>query len=75
MFLKKALPFPLKEIIYFSDGAASQYKNRKKFSNLCHHKLDFGVKAKWHFSAISHGKGACDGLWGIVKHLAAQASL
>ena len=75
MFLKKALPFPLKEIIYFSDGAASQYKNRKKSSNLCHHKLDFGVKAKWHFSATSHGKGACDGLEGTVKHLAAQASL
>ena len=75
MFLKQALPFPLKKIIYFSDGAASQYKNRKNFSNLCHHELDFDVKAEWHFSATSHGKGACDGLGGTVKCLAARASL
>ena len=75
MFLKEALPFQLKKIIYFSDGAASQYKNRKNFSNLCHHELDFGIKAKWHFSATSHGKGACNGLGGTVKRLAARASL
>ena len=30
-FLKQALPFDLKKIIYFSDEAASQYKNRKNF--------------------------------------------
>lgn len=36
---------------------------------------DFGVKAEWHFSATSHGKGACDGVGGTVKHLAARASL
>lgn len=64
-----------KNIIYFSDGAASQYKNRKTFLNLCYHKDDFGVKAERHFSATSHGKGACDGLGGMVKRLAARASL
>ena len=74
-FLKQKLPFPLKKITYFSDGAASQYKNRKNFNNLCHHELDFGVKAEWHFSATSHGKGACDGLGGTVKRQAARASL
>ena len=74
MFLKEALPFQLKQIVYFSDGAAQQYKNRKNFSNLCHHELDFSVKAEWHFSATSHGKGACDGLGGTVKHLEALAS-
>ena len=61
--------------MYFSDGAASQYKNRKNFLNLCFHKSDFGVPAEWHFSATSHGKGACDGLGGTVKCLAARASL
>ena len=75
IFLKEALPFQLKKIINFSDGAASQYKNRKNYSNLCHHELDLGIKAEWHFSATSHGKGACDGLGGTVKHLAARASL
>lgn len=54
-FLKeKFASLPLK-IFYFSDGAASQYKNRKNFLNLCHHASDFGVPAEWHFSATSHG--------------------
>ena len=72
-FLNKELQ--LKRIIYFSDGAASQYKNRKNFLNLCHHRDDFGISAEWHFSATSHEKGACDGLGGTVKRLAARASL
>lgn len=74
-FLKETLPCKPKKITYFSDGAASQYKNRKNFLNLCHHENDFGVKAEWHFSATSHGKGACDGVGGTVKRLAAKASL
>ena len=76
-FLKSFLPERLQpqKIIYFSDGAASQYKNRKNFMNLCLHKDDFGISAEWHFSATSHGKGACDGLGGTVKRLAARASL
>ena len=71
---RKVSSYPQK-IYYFSDGAASQYKNRKNFINLCHHQEDFGVDAEWHFSATSHGKGACDGLGGTVKRLAARASL
>ena len=74
-FLKPILPFSLKKIIYFSDGAASQYKNRKNFINLCNHEADFGIQAEWHFSATSHGKGASDGVGGTVKHLAARANL
>ena len=64
-----------RKIYYFSDGAASQYKNRKKFINLCFHEADFGVPAEWHFSAKSHGKGMCDGVGGTVKRLAARGSL
>ena len=60
---------------YFSNGAASQYKNRKNFINLCNHQEDFEVNAEWHFSATSLGKGACDGLGGTVKRVAARASL
>ena len=33
------------------------------------------VPAEWHFLATSHGKGACDGVGGTVKHLAALANL
>ena len=65
--------FPAREqprkIIYFSDGAASQY------NNLCYHKEDFGISAEWHFSATSHGKGACDGVGGTAKRLAERSSL
>ena len=43
--------------------------------NLCSHEADFGMKIEWHFSATSHGKGVCDGVGGIVKRLAARASL
>ena len=63
------------KIVYFSDGAGAQYKNRKNFLNLCHHKEDFGISAEWNFSATAHGKGACDGIGGTVKRLAARASL
>lgn len=65
----------IKKIYYFSDGCAGQYKNKKNFINLCHHEKDFGIKAEWHFFATSHGKGACDGLGGLLKRWAAKASL
>ena len=64
-----------KKTICFSDGAASQYKNRKNFINLCLHEDDFGISAEWHFYATSHGKGAFDGVGGSVKRLAARGSL
>ncbi len=50
--LKTIVP-NLEKIYYFSDGAASQYKNRKNFSNLCQHDEDFGVAAEWHFFGTS----------------------
>lgn len=74
-FLKQNLPHKPEKLIYFSDGAASQYKNKSNFLNLCHHEKDFGIKAEWNFFASSHGKNACDGVGGTVKRLAAFASL
>ena len=65
----------LQKIIYFSDGAAAQYKNCKNFQNLCLHKTDFDVDAEWNFFATSHGKSPCDGIGGTVKRLVARASL
>lgn len=76
MLEKVKLHLPqLKNIIYFSDGAAGQYKNCKNFINLCFHEKDFGVKAEWNFFATSHGKSPCDGVGGTVKRLVARASL
>ena len=45
-FLKSRLMPTLQKIFYFSDGSAAQYKNKKNFSNLSHHKQDFGVDAE-----------------------------
>lgn len=65
----------LKTIEYFSDGCVAQYKNRYSFLNLCMHKKDFGVAAKWNFFATSHGKQPCDGIGGTVKRITSKASL
>lgn len=59
--------FGTKKIIFFSDGAPSQYKNKKNFLNLCMFKTDFGIEAEWHFFATSHGKSPCDALGGTFK--------
>ena len=64
-----------KKNFYFSDGCAGQYKNRYNFSNISYHEKDFGVKCEWHFFATSHGKNACDGIGGTVKHAAYRHSL
>lgn len=59
----------VKKLIYFSDGAGSQYKNKFNFLNLLYHEKDFKIKAEWHFFATAHGKGACDGIGGCVKKM------
>jgi len=56
--------------MFFSDGAASQFKQKYLFVNLhlmqVQHKLE---RFAWHFFATSHGKGAVDGVGGTVKRL------
>ena len=54
-YLKHLCP-SIDTIKYFSDGAASQYKNYKNFANLCHHEEDFGLKAEWHFLQLAMAK-------------------
>lgn len=73
--LTEVLPWPIIKLIYFSDGAASQYKNRYNLCNLMHHEEDFGCKAEWNFHPTSHGKNLCDGVGGTVKRKAHNASL
>lgn len=74
-FLKQKFGTNLKKVIYFSDGSAAQFKNKKNFVNLCYHNEDFDCAAEWHFFATSHGKGPSDGLGGTVKREARRASL
>lgn len=51
-------------IKYFTDGCSAQYENCKRFLNLCHHEVDFGITVTWSFFATSHGKSPCDGIGG-----------
>jgi hypothetical protein len=57
----------VRRIEVFSDGAASQFKQRYLFANLHSWEIKFGVQLAWNFFATSHGKGAVDGLGGTVK--------
>ena len=72
-FLKDKIQ--IKKAIFMSDGAASQYKNRKNFASLCKFKSMYKIEAEWHFFATSHGKGPCDALGGNLKRMARRESL
>lgn len=65
----------IEKIYFFSDGAASQYKNKKNFLNVCEMEEKHGFKAEWHFFATSHGKSPCDALGGTIKRMATRESL
>lgn len=72
-FLKSKIE--LKKAIFMSDGAASQYKNRKNFASICRYKSKYNIDAEWHFFATSHGKGPCDAIGGTLKQMARNASV
>ncbi|KAJ4430728.1 hypothetical protein ANN_19319 [Periplaneta americana] len=60
--------FPgLKKLSIFSDGTASQFKNKFSLSLLCSMKTDFEIDVEWLFFATSHGKGAVDVIGGALK--------
>lgn len=63
------------KIIFFSDGAGSQYKNKKNFYQLCQYNSTHSFHVEWHFFATSHGKGPCDGIGGAFKRNAMRTSL
>lgn len=55
---------------FFSDGAASQFKQHYLFSNLGWFKESYSLdELTWNFFATSHGKGAVDGVGGAIKRL------
>ena len=59
----------VKEINCFSDGAASQFKQRFHFRNLIQVANQYNIINSWNFFATSHGKGVVDGIGGLVKRL------
>ena len=52
-----------------------QYKNYKKFMDLCSYKHDFHVSAEWMFLATSYCKSPCDIIGGAVKTTCGRRSL
>ena len=65
----------VKEVNCFSDGTASQFKQRFLFRNLIEINNERKIKISWHFFATSHGKGVVDGVGGVVKRLVWSAVL
>lgn len=57
--------------VYVSDGASAHFKNRFQLHEM---KKNDALK-KWVFSAPGHGKNACDGIGGVVKHAATLHNL
>ena len=67
-FLLETLPKDTSELFIWSDGPASQFKNRyiaEILPVLCK-RYDL-VNIQWNFFATSHGKGPVDGIGGAVK--------
>ncbi|CAN7995003.1 unnamed protein product [Ixodes pacificus] len=66
-------PLPVyTHVTYVSDGAASHFKNRFQLYELCRANY---TSTKRLFSATGHGKNACDGVGGVIKHHASLHSL
>ena len=57
----------IEKVIYFSDGAGSQHKNKFNLVNLINREREFKIKDEWIIFATSDGKEACDGIGGTVK--------
>ena len=63
----------LQKCIYFSDGAALQYKNYKNF-DICYHTMVRLSTCCW-VAFLCFVTWKNDGIWGTVKRLVANASL
>ena len=73
--IRQHVPWPIEHVHYWSDGAASQFKNKYNFDNLLHHEEDHQCRADWSFFATAHGKGPIDGIGGEVKRQVWRAEL
>ena len=68
--LKDTYP-AVKTLHFFSDGPATQYKQKGNFFLLSTEPLSKGFSVvNWNFFEASHGKGALDGVGGAIKRAA-----
>ena len=65
----------LEEILFFSDSATSQFKQRYLFHNSTRISNYFNLFLSWHFFATSHAKKVVDTIGGTVKRLVGQQIL
>lgn len=58
----------IQKIFFFSDNCAGQFKSKFTIYNLLHLEEDLNVSlVEWNTFAPGHGKGAVDGIGGLVK--------
>ena len=67
-FVKELVP--LRRVILFSDGCASQYKGKGTFADLS---LTTGVRIERAYYGSEHGKGEADGETGVLSQMLARA--
>jgi hypothetical protein len=78
--LKQKYPL-MRTVSIMSDGAASQFKSKFLFKAICTLLPDItGLQLSWHFSATSHGKGACDAVGArakqaVMKHIMSRKGI
>lgn len=66
------LPDGVKEVRVWTDGPASQFKNKFVMAAMKVLADQHNVQMMWNFSATSHGKGPVDGIGGTLKRMAAE---
>ena len=66
------IPTGITEVRIWTDGPASQFKNRFVMEAMRMLSERNGIQISWNFSATSHGKGPVDGIGGCLKRSATE---
>jgi hypothetical protein len=59
--------------IHYSDGAPSQLKSKTQFADVRKSSDDYGFPVEKHIFGTRHGKGPCDGEFGVAKRSVSSA--
>lgn len=59
--------------IHYSDGAPSQFKSKTPFADVRKSSDDYGFPVEKHIFGTRHGKGPCDGEFGVAKRSVSSA--
>jgi len=70
--LLSAMPNGIQEVRVWTDGPASQFKNRFIVAAMDLLSQRHNIQIRWNYFATSHGKGPVDGVGGTLKRVAAD---